>query len=293
MPELPEVETIRSQLESKIQNFVIQKVEVNLPRLLLGISPNKFISQIQNQTIKKITRRGKYLIFQLNIDTIIFHLGMTGQMTVWQRLSPIKKIFKTTITKLPIAQGRHSVDRHTHLIFYFSKHTLLFRDVRTFGKIIFIKGKHWEKHTRIHKLGLEPLDLSWDNFKTQKLPTTSRRSLKALLLDQSFLAGIGNIYCDESLFLSKINPTTISSSLNERQWKNLLISIQTVLQKGIINSGTTFSDFLHTDGNYGNNQENLCVYGRSGKNCIQCQTILEKIILTQRTTVYCPQCQRI
>ena len=291
MPELPEVEVVAQTLSPKVLNKTIQQVILRLPRLLLGVTPKKFEKQLQGQKILQLQRRGKYLIFILSQDCLIIHLGMTGQLTAWKNSQTAKNKFSKTMTNLPISQGKHFIDKHTHLVLKLSQQEVYFRDVRTFGKIIFVQGLHWQEHPRIAKLGVEPLSLTWKTFKLNLLPTKSSRRIKALLLEQSFVVGLGNIYCDEALFFAGICPYEQARELNLIQWKVLFYSIQKVLLKGIKNSGTTFSDFKNANGTKGKNQEFLMVYGRSGQLCKKCKTILTKTTLVQRTTVHCSQCQ--
>ncbi len=166
-----------------------------------------------------------------------------------------------------------------------------FRDPRTFGKIIFIPGHEWKNHARIRKLGDEPLDLKIEPFLKKNFPAESRRSIKALLLDQSFLAGVGNIYADEALFASSIHPKKIVAHVNPAERTRLLEEVKNVLRKGIKYQGTTFSDYRQPDGSNGSNFERLMVYGRGGKPCRTCGTTLIKTLVAQRGTVFCPKCQ--
>ncbi len=293
MPELPEVETIRSYLQPKIQNQQIEKSQLKLPRLLLGSSPLEFKKSIQGQSIQQVLRRGKYLILELSHSSLVFHLGMTGQLTLLPFTSKPSNQFQKTLTGLQVSKGGHAPDKHTHFTLFFSSGDQLhFRDVRTFGKLIYLKEGDWHSHPRLKKLGIEPLELKPVAFLKKHSPITSQRTIKSLLLDQSFICGVGNIYCDEALFEARIQPQKKASQLTTDEWKTLLKAVIKVIKKGIRNSGTTFSDYRQPDHSKGSNQEQLRVYGRGGAPCYQCTKILKKITVAQRGTVFCPHCQK-
>ena len=291
MPELPEVETIRRGLKP-VEGRRIQSAEFGLPRLILGAKAAELTRRLRGRLIKALLRRGKYLILELDGDTLVFHLGMTGQLTFAPPHAKEDARFLRTVTGLQKAVGVHPVDAHTHAILHLDNGgRLQFRDPRTFGKILFISGHDWKDHPRLRKLGEEPLDLKIEPFLAKNYPSGSRRSIKALLLDQSFLAGVGNIYADEALFLSGIHPQKPSSSLTPAERTRLLKAVKTVLRDGIRNQGTTFSDYRKPDGTNGKNFERLKVYGRGGQPCRNCKTVLIKTVIAQRGTVFCPECQ--
>jgi len=291
MPELPEVETIRRGLKA-VQGRRIESAEFGLPRLILGSTAGELTRKLQGRRIEAILRRGKYLVLELDTDTLVVHLGMTGQLTHAPANAKEDVRFIRTVTGLQKALGVHPVDKHTHAVLHLDDGSRVqFRDPRTFGKIIFIKGHAWEKNPRIQILGEEPLDLKIEPFLKKNFPARSRRPVKALLLDQSFLAGVGNIYADEALFASGLHPKTLVTLLQPAERIRLLTAVKTVLRKGIRYQGTTFSDYRKPDGSNGDNFERLMVYGRGGKPCRSCGTTLQKIIVAQRGTVFCLQCQ--
>ncbi len=293
MPELPEVETIRRGLEP-ICGRRIQSAEFGLPRLILGAKAGELTRRLQGRRIEAVLRRGKYLVLELDRDSLIFHLGMTGQVTFAPAHAAEDARFLRTVTGLQKALGVHPVDAHTHAILHLDGGgRMQFRDPRTFGKIIFISGPDWKIHPRIKKLGEEPLDLKIESFLKNNYPAASRRSIKALLLDQSFIAGVGNIYADEALFASGIHPKKLVASVNPAERTRLLKEVKNVLRKGIRYQGTTFSDYRKPDGSNGDNYERLMVYGRGGKPCRVCGTILVKTLVAQRGTVFCPSCQPV
>lgn len=292
MPELPEVETIVRMLAPHVDGRRIAKAELRLGRMLLGLPPREFGPALEGRRIERVLRRGKYIVFELEGCALVIHLGMTGQLT-W---SPAEYAetpgFVRTVTGLQKPKGVHPVDKHTHLILNLEGgERVLFRDPRTFGKIFVVPGRGWPEHPRLRILGAEPLDLKPRPFLKAHHPAASARPIKALLLDQSFLAGVGNIYADEALFRSGIHPKTPVRDLPEEKMVSLLESVKSVLRKGIRNSGTSFSDYRKPDGSEGSNQERLQVYGRGGEPCRKCGAILAKSVVAQRGTVHCPACQ--
>lgn len=293
MPELPEVETIRSLLSPGVKNQCIEKVVIRLPRLLEQVNANTFKKAVQGKSIVSLTRRGKYLLFELPTQFFVIHLGMTGQLIFTPKNFHENRKFIRTITGLQRAKGVHPVDKHTHIIFYFSQGSrMLFRDTRTFGKI-FLTGKTWWQHPRLAKLGPEPLDINLPQFVRKAKWWNSCRPIKALLLDQSVLAGIGNIYADEALFRANIHPLSPVNKLTRQDILKLLRAARVVLKKGIRNAGTSFSDYMKPDGTEGRNFEKLMVYGRAGQKCRKCGDVLQKILVAQRGTVFCPHCQPV
>jgi formamidopyrimidine-DNA glycosylase len=291
MPELPEVETIRRALVKPLEGRRITLAELTLPRLLLGFPPDDLPRRLKGQRIDAVVRRGKYLILELDKDSLVIHLGMTGQLTHAAPDDPVDPRFRRTVTGLQKPYGAHPVDKHTHLTLSLDGGgKLMFRDPRTFGKLLLMPGKTWETHARLKKLGPEPLSMK-PAAHVAEIPATSLRSVKALLLDQEFLAGVGNIYADEALFLSGIHPKRTVKSLKGPEKITLLEAVITVLRKGIKYQGTTFSDYRQPDGSSGKNFERLMVYGRGGRPCRTCGSILHKTVIAQRGTVYCPVCQ--
>jgi formamidopyrimidine-DNA glycosylase len=291
MPELPEVETIVRMLAPNAVGRRIAAAELRLPRILLGMAAGEFPAALAGRRIERVLRRGKYIVLELEGCALVVHLGMTGQLT-W---SPAEyretEGFARTLTGLARAKGVHPVDKHTHLILRLEGgERLLFRDPRTFGKIFLAPGRAWPEHPRLRILGAEPLEMKAKAF-ADAFPAASARPVKALLLDQSFLAGVGNIYADEALFRSGIHPLSKARDLNEAQRVGLLESVKAVLRKGIRNQGTSFSDYRKPDGSEGGNYERLQVYGRGGEPCRKCGTPLLKSVVAQRGTVHCPGCQ--
>jgi formamidopyrimidine-DNA glycosylase len=290
MPELPEVETIVRGLRPHLEGKRITRVDFKLPRMVEG-EPKDLAVFLVGRSLKKIFRRGKYLILELNQGALIVHLGMTGQLTYSPPAFTENSSFRRTVTGLQKAEGVHPIDKHTHLLVHFSGgERMLFRDPRTFGRLIPIPDGRWENLPRIQRLGLEPLDGTIASL-AKHFPVDSQRCIKAVLLDQTFLAGVGNIYADEALFAAGIHPATAANRLQPDQITRLLTEIRRALKHGIDNQGTTFSDYRKPDGGKGSNQQRLQAYGRGGEPCLQCGSLLRKTVLAQRGTVFCPACQ--
>ena len=264
---------------------------LRLPRLLLGFPAADFSAKLKGQKIRAVIRRGKYLVLELDKYALIVHLGMTGQLTAASRDATENPNFHKTVTGLQKPVGVHPVDKHTHLILHLDQGgRLLFRDPRTFGKLVLVPGHKWREHPRLSKLGPEPLEMKIAEV-VPTFPKDSIRPVKALLLDQEFLAGVGNIYADEALFLAGIHPRRKVKTLKPAEKTVLLKAVQSVLRKGIKYQGTTFSDYRKPDGGKGGNYERLMVYGRGGMPCRICGTTLHKTVVAQRGTVFCPLCQ--
>jgi formamidopyrimidine-DNA glycosylase len=270
MPELPEVETIANALReggrdgSPIVGKRVQAVQLLWVRTLAAPSPEEFKSRITGQKIKDVRRRGKYLLVELSSDTMLVHLRMTGDLVV--------------------EHSHYSDANHHRLILDLDNGMrLAFLDARKFGRVWLTK----DPKAVLSKLGPEPLDPNFTPEKFHKLLHARRRQIKPLLLDQSFIAGLGNIYTDEALHLAKIHPLTISNTLASSQAKQLLCSIREVLNDGIRRNGTSI-DWVYRGGDF---QNYLRVYQRTGEPCLECGGTITRIIVGQRGTHFCPSCQ--
>ncbi len=279
MPELPEVETVRRGLNNLTTKQPIQKVEVLLPRTL-AYPPNleQFEQGLIGVAIAHWYRRGKYLLAQLESEQsagwLGVHLRMTGQLLWLSQDCPLQK--------------------HTRIRLLFPHNQeLRFVDTRTFGKFWYVPPEIEIQSiiTGLQKLGPEPFaaEFSLEYFAHQL--SNRRRHIKTLLLDQSIVAGIGNIYADEALFKSGILPNLVAVNLTQIQIKRLHQAIIDVLQTSINQGGTTFSDFLDLLGVSGNYGDTALVYGRKGEPCRLCNTPIEKTKLGGRSTHFCPSCQ--
>jgi len=273
MPELPEVETVKNTLKLKLIEKKLKKVTVYHNNIIEYPTPSLFTTQLVEQQILDINRYGKWLIFVLDDYYLLSHLRMEG-----------KYFFKTSNKKL---------EKHEHVVFELDDKTQLrYMDVRKFGKMHLIKKEEIEKTGPFLKMGLEP----WDERLTPnylKMKYEKKKNpIKTLLLDQSIIVGIGNIYADEILFLSKINPLKSACSLEENELTKIIENTKQVLEKAIKEGGTTIRTYTSVDGVHGLFQQQLNVHCREGEKCCQCKNIIIKTKVGGRGTYYCPTCQK-
>jgi len=270
MPELPEVETIRNKFRRgtvDIPSLIgkrVTGVKLLWERTLESPSAEEFSARIIGQEFTDIGRRGKYLLFHLQYDTMIIHLRMSGDLWFEAADDPI-------------------APHHRLLLFVNEEHRLAFNDTRKFGRVWLIDD--YEK--LLADLGPEPLDQAFTAQDFHRQLRKYRRQLKPLLLNQNFLAGIGNIYADEALHQAKLHPQTHSHTLSLEDAVRLLNSIRSVLKEGIRRNGASI-DWVYRGGDF---QNYFQVYQRSAEPCYHCGTSIERIIVGQRGTHFCPQCQ--
>lgn len=289
MPELPEVETVRVQLWAKLKNQKITDVTI-LHQKSVAHDKN-FKQKLKGKTLSKIDRIGKLLIFSFKEDANLFllaHLKMTGQFFVTDRKGKISirgghQDQNTDQSGLP--------SRHTRVVIDFDNGAkLYFNDMRLFGYLKL--ANKTEVETAKSRFGPEPTSPNFDrNYFYTGLRKRSR-SLKAVLLDQTFVAGLGNIYVDEALFRAKLLPTRLANTLNKKESDRLAKWSGQVMLDSIQNGGTTFQSFLDADGQKGDYFKKLKVFARQGKPCVTCGTSIIKTRVAGRGTHYCPQCQR-
>lgn len=285
MPELPEVETIRRGLSDKILNKKIVSVEIKKPKLLRN-KVAKFKSLIDKNSILSIDRVGKLLIFNLaDNNFLLIHLKMTGQLiySFQDNLIAGGHNFPAT-TELP--------NKYSHVIFKFiDGSSLFFNDMRQFG-YLHIVDDLGQKSARA-RFGLEPgrADFTWENFRS--IMKSKKGILKALLLNQQFISGIGNIYADEICFKAKVLPSRSVNTLSDDEIKKLYQACQIIIKKAIDKRGTTFSDYRDADNKKGNFVRYLKVYGRQNQLCLICKsTKIKKIKIAGRGTHFCSNCQK-
>lgn len=274
MPELPEVETIKKTLEKKITGLTITGVEITMPKIIRDPSPEEFTVKITGSKITKLSRRGKYLLFYLTGDNVLLiHLRMTGRLVYTEPGEPVAK--------------------HTHVIFSLSdSQELRFNDIRQFGRLQLAPQQTLNQVKGLKDLGPEPLDREFTRTFLRRELKRKRVRIKTLLLDQTFIAGLGNIYADEALHRAHLNPKRIASSLSPREVAKLYHAIIEVLKEGIENRGTSFRDYVDGDGRKGNYQELLRVYNHEGSPCPHCGTIINRVKINGRSSYFCPACQR-
>lgn len=267
MPELPEVQTIVDQIRPDILGETLVDVQVLWERSLSEVSPDQLRACVQNQPIREVKRRGKYICMQVGQWWMWIHLRMTGRL-------------------YPAEPGR-TLDPWTRVVFCLaSGRRLVFSDARKFGRIYL--GK--DLTTLERKLGPEPLSLAPGDFVC--LMRKSGQRIKAFLLDQKKIAGIGNIYADEALFQARIHPATPARCLSLQKAKRLGLAIQQVLLRGLSHEGATIGWYRKPDGNAGNEQAHFQAYGRKGQSCLRCGTSIQVVPIAQRTSHFCPRCQR-
>lgn len=271
MPELPEVETIKRQLNTRIKGKRIKNIRVNLAKIV-KCPVKDFKRMVVNSRIEQIKRRAKLLIIKLsnNYDLLI-HLKMTGQL---------------------IFNGQPN--KHTHLIFYFKDKTqLLYNDLRQFGFVKLIEGKNLEDYLKKESYGPEPLskEFTLELFK-DLLKRRKKLRIKPFLMNQQIIAGIGNLYADEILFYAGVRPTRRAQSLKLDEIRKVFKQIKRVLEIGIKKKGSSAEDYLDADGREGNFVPLIQVYQRTGQPCKKCGAKIERIKIGQRSAHFCPKCQK-
>lgn len=275
MPEMPEVETIRKTLERLVIGKKINQVKIRWGKIIkLPSDALEFQTKCIGQTVQAIERRGKFLKFILDDDVLVSHLRMEGRYT--------------------LDQGDEPYDKHTHIIFSFTDGSeLRYRDVRKFGTMhLFTKGLE-EQNPPLSNLGVEPLssDFTPEVLKTAFGQTT--RNIKSILLDQSVVVGLGNIYVDEVLFRAGIHPQQIGINLNDSDIGTLHKEIVQTLTEAVEQGGSTVRSYVNSQGEMGKFQFNHFVYGKKGQACPKCGGKIEKMVVAQRGTHYCPNCQKV
>ncbi len=273
MPELPEVETVRRALERKLKNKIIYDINIIYPNIFEGQDISLVKEKIVKQKINEIQRRGKWLMFLLDDYYLLSHLRMEGKY--------FYRDFKDNINK------------HEHVIFNINNEfELRYQDVRKFGKMYLVEKDKINEETHLSKLGLEVWDekmtVSYlkEKFKNKNLP------IKTVLLDQEIILGIGNIYADEILFLSKINPYIKAKDLDEDKLLNIINNTKIVLEKAIEKGGTTIRSYTSEEGISGRFQNDLYVHQREKEKCYECGNIIIKVKIGGRGTYYCNCCQK-
>ena len=296
MPELPEVETIRRGLLPKLKGRRIERAEVRLKKQVRGMAAPAFEKALAGRRILALERRAKFLLFGLDSGlTLLGHLGMSGQISYWDHRKPDSDAFLVSpLTGLQRTPRQHAVDKHTHVLLHLDRgDRLQYRDTRQFGYLRLLATEAVPRLPSIARLGLEPLGpgYTWDTFR--RALDGRRGGLKALLLGQSAVVGLGNIYSDEACFKAGLHPTQKVERLKEAQLRALFAAITAVLEQALDNGGTTLMDFRGAEGQHGLNQDRLEAYGRGGEACVRCGRVLKKIQVSQRTTVFCPHCQHL
>ena len=272
MPELPEVETIMRGLTHHLKDRRVETVMIRQTQLRWPI-PVDLSTQLSQQKILKLSRRGKYLLIHFKTGTLIIHLGMSGSLRVLSHEAPPTK--------------------HDHVDFILSHHQLLrYHDPRRFGAILWTNEDPLI-HPLIQSIGIEPLDPNFNDLYLYSQTVKRKLPIKSLIMNSKIVAGIGNIYAAEALFLAKINPTMPSCQLTLEQCNTLVNSIREIICLAIAAGGTTLKDFVDSSGKPGYFSQKLYVYGRANLPCRVCATPLQSIRMGQRSTVFCKYCQPV
>lgn len=307
MPELPEVQTVASELNRKLKNRKIQSVIVKAPKII-GVGPavlspkrktppsavSKFEQLIIGQKFLSVSRRAKLLIFDLSgLFTLLAHLKMTGQFIFEDKALRRRTGGKYRIINKLKAPLVAMPCKHTHVIFEFTDSSrLYFNDVRKFGYLKLVHDSEISQVKELEEFGPEPFS---KNFQYPHFMTAVKKRgysrIKEVLMDQRVVAGIGNIYSDEILFHAKIRPLRRVASLSGKELRSVYKSIRPVLFKGIQAKGSSVGEYVRTDGSWGRMGKYHFVYGRGGQECKVCGTIITSVKLNGRTGSFCPRCQ--
>jgi len=277
MPELPEVETIARTLRPQLIGRTILEADVLWARTVAAPSAKKFKEQIKGQQIREVSRRGKFLNLRLSTLHLLIHLRMSGDLAVKKGKIKHEKHDRLILDLSPSPSSDRPRERNI-------KSSLVFNDTRKFGRVWLTNDM--EEVTG--KLGPEPLNGDFTAQWLYKALGQRHRQLKPLLLDQTFLAGLGNIYTDETLHKAKLHPLTLSDSVTKKEATRLHEAIQSTLKEGIRRNGASI-DWVYRGGEF---QNHFRVYDREGEPCQVCGTIIQKLIVGQRGTHICPNCQR-
>lgn len=271
MPELPEVETIRRDLEDAIVGRRVSQAEVLDSSLVQAPSPNVLGRRLEGLRVCEVARRAKYLLFRLDHQWLVLHLMMSGRIHL---------------------QASSDRSKHTRLVITFDRGPALhFVDTRRFGRAWLLSDEGLGELTAA--LGPEPLEPEFDDTVLYEALYDRRRPIKSALLDQSIIAGVGNIYADESLWLARIHPAAPADSLSRRKVSQLADAIVAVLNSGIQHGGTSFRSYLDSRGQRGRNMGRLKVFRRTGQSCPRCGRAIKRLVVGQRSTHICPRCQRL
>lgn len=276
MPELPEVEIVRRGLQSILPGQKIKKVQAFRDRTIRHPTKSKFCAQLVGHRFVDVERRGKYLIFRLDGKaSLVVHLGMSGRLLIRSSEDP------------PLSHLRMKIDLP-------DRHALCFQDPRVFGRVWYI-----DAHTdvgaiipSITSLGVEALSNELTKSYLQNAFQTRKQSIKGILLNQSIIAGLGNIYADEALFKARVHPLKSAALLRGSEIERLIQSIKAVLNRSIASGGSTLRNYTDSDGVNGNYQRQSWVYGRAGKPCRVCGSVIRKALVMARSTHFCLRCQR-
>jgi len=286
MPELPEIEIVKRSLFKLVNKAKIIDIKINNKNLRYKI-PHTFSKSLIGEKILRISRRSKYLIFHFGRKLLLVHFGMSGKLLVMRNQD--KAMIKTSFY-----YDLNVLQKHNHIYFKLNNDlVLIYNDVRRFGFFRLYNTTEMDKITFLKKLGLEPFSKTFNIKYFKKFVQNRKKNIKNLLMDQSFVSGLGNIYVNEALFASKIKPLRACNSLSKNEIKNLIFNIKSVLRFSISKGGSSIRDFKNTLGKSGTFQRFFHAYGQENKNCsrISCKGRIKKIQISNRSSFYCNKCQ--
>jgi formamidopyrimidine-DNA glycosylase len=291
MPELPEVETTRRQIAPILVGRRIERVETTANSYFFLTPPEELRQSLEGKTVETLDRAGKYLVAGFECGSrLLLHLGMTGQLFSSEATS-VRLLSATARASLPPeAQIRFEPDEHTHLRIKLEGHgpRVFFRDVRKFGKVAWLEPG--ERNARLDRLGIDALRVTGELlFRANR---GRRASIKAMLLDQSICAGVGNIYADEALFLAGVRPGRAARRVTRNECEAIADALRSVLQRSIETGGSSINDYIAPDGSDGGYQDERKVYARTGEPCLSCETPIKRRVIAQRSSHYCARCQK-
>jgi formamidopyrimidine-DNA glycosylase len=289
VPELPEVETIVADLRPHLVGRTIVRCELAFPTIVRHPEPEEFVDSVAGMLIGAVDRRGKYILIRLSGHAppppsaapphewggllLVVHLGMTGQLRLVDAATPLAK--------------------HTHAVFTLDDgRQLRYRDPRRFGRLLLGTEEGLLSAKKMPRLGPEPIDPDFAAEELYRRLKRRRSSLKAVLLDQGAVAGVGNIYADESLYRARLRPGRLASTVSKQSARRLHEAMRESLQLAIANRGSSVDTYRDAWGEVGGQQEKLLVYGRAGEPCFTCGRPLSSVRIAGRTTVFCRHCQR-
>lgn len=275
MPELPEVETVKEALNQTVKGQTIKEIELRYEPMVKNMSAAEFKEKLINQTIQEVSRRGKYLVFHFDDYQLLSHLRMEG--------------------KYFYVDSDFELNPHVHVIFTLENgKRLLYQDTRKFGTYhLYDKAIDLETTAPFQVLGLEPFATEFTPSYVKEKIQNKKKPIKSLLLDQTVVCGLGNIYVDEVLYRARLHPLTSSSELTDKDIANVVKYTVEVLARAIELGGTTIRTFRSSHGVSGTFQNELLVHQRKGENCYECHTPIEKIKVGGRGTYFCPTCQKL
>jgi formamidopyrimidine-DNA glycosylase (fpg) len=287
MPELPEVETVRTGLAPALEGQRLIKVTVRRAGLRTPF-PRGFAKRLTGQTVMALRRRAKYLLAELDGgETLIIHLGMSGRVAVYAE-GKARKLGRFHYETAPPGAG---TGKHDHVVFETAVSRIVYTDPRRFGLMTLVPTDHLQDDKLFADLGVEPLSNSFHSAYLAGALKAKKTPIKSALLDQRVISGIGNIYACEALFRAGISPKRLAGHLRPSSIEPLTGAIKQVLTEAIAAGGSTLRDYRKADGELGYFQHTFKVYGREGEPCPICGTPIKRIVQAGRSTFYCPKCQ--